>query len=100
MSEEEDNSNDSDYVEEEGENLINVQEMVTQDGNNMAKNKEEDHDENEDNNEKEDNSMNIGEKNKQNENMGNMNIEKHHQQQVTQDVSVFADPKPVKNKNT
>ena len=30
-SKEEDNSNDSDYVEEEGENLINIQEMVTQD---------------------------------------------------------------------
>ena len=37
LSEEEENSNDSDYVEEEGENLINIQETVTQDRKNMAK---------------------------------------------------------------
>ena len=49
---------------------------------------------------KEENSMNIGENNKQNENMDNMSIEQHHQQQVTQDVSVLTDPKSVKDTKT
>ena len=72
---EEDDSSDLDYVEGEGNILMNVEEIVTHDGNNKRINN--------DNNE-----YDKTEDNK----------EKHNQQQVTQDVSLLADPKPLKNK--